>query len=198
MLDYEKNIQNYKNLLIAGCDEAGRGPSAGPLYIAACIMPIDYQNEKINDSKKLSEKTREKLFDEIINNAISYSIIKISANEVDALNPKQASRLGMKMAIEALSIKPDLVITDFEKIDINITQINLIKGDEKSLNVAAASILAKVSRDRYMIELAKQYPQYDFENNKGYFTKKHAEAIAQHGICLEHRKSYKNIKPFIK
>ncbi|WP_369085725.1 ribonuclease HII [Metamycoplasma spumans] len=197
MLKYEKELDNYKNLIIAGTDEAGRGPSAGPLVVAACIMNKDYQNDQINDSKQLNEKTREKLFDEIIKNAIAYSIVEISADEVDRLNPKQASRIGMKQAIQNLKTKPTLVITDFEKIDIDIEQINLVKGDALSFNVACASILAKVVRDRRMLELDKIYPQYDFKNNKGYFTKNHAQALEKFGICQEHRKSYKNVKKYL-
>ncbi|TPE58044.1 ribonuclease HII [[Mycoplasma] falconis] len=204
MLNYEwdylpKNDNNInKNTIICGCDEAGRGPSAGPLFVAAVVLPYNYQNELINDSKKLTEKKRELAYHQIVKDALDFSIIKIEANEVDKLNPKQASRTGMQKAINQLKIKPHLVITDFEKLDINIKQINLTKGDSISINVAAASILAKVERDKYMLELAKKYPHYDFENNKGYYTKKHAEAVNKYGLCPEHRLSYKNIKPFIK
>ncbi|AZG68400.1 ribonuclease HII [Mycoplasma struthionis] len=199
MLNFEKKLKNYKNLeYICGCDEAGRGPSAGPLYAACVIMSKDYINHDINDSKKLSIKKREHLYNEIIKNALDYFIIKKDALFVDKYNPKASSKIAMKEAILALKIKPDLVISDYEKIDLDINQINLIKGDEQAFSVACASILAKVSRDKEMLEIAKKYPGYDFENNKGYFTKKHKLGIEKLGLCKEHRLSYKNIKAYIK
>ncbi|WP_406617384.1 ribonuclease HII [Mycoplasmopsis adleri] len=194
MLNYEKeNYKDYK--LIAGCDEAGRGCCAGPLVVAAVIMNPDYVNDAINDSKQLSEPKREQLFEIIKENALSYQIKVISNKEVDELNPKAASRYGMFLAVKDLKIKPDLVITDFEKVEnLDIKQINLVKGDALSFNVACASILAKVYRDHLMIDLDKKYPNYNFAKNKGYCTKDHTAAIEKYGICDEHRITYKNVK----
>ncbi|WP_373435927.1 ribonuclease HII [Metamycoplasma equirhinis] len=193
-LDFENSINDYKSLIIAGTDEAGRGCCAGPLFVAAVVLPTNYQNSEINDSKLLSEANRNKLYDEIVKNALAYSIVEIPASDIDKYNPKQASKIGMKLAIQKLKIRPSLVITDYEEIDINIKQINLVHGDSLSVNVAAASILAKVSRDRKMYELAKKYPQYHFEKNKGYCTKSHTQALHNFGACPEHRVSYKNVK----
>ncbi len=194
MLHYEKD--NYPKLkIIAGLDEAGRGCCAGPLVVACVIMPNEYINEEVNDSKKLSEPTREKLYKEIINYAIEYIIEIIPAKKVDELNPKQASRYGMKKCIIALQNKPELIITDFEKIDVkDYKQINLVKGDSISFNVACASILAKVTRDHIMLELDKKYPQYGFKKHKGYCTKMHTKALKIYGPCIEHRKTYKIVK----
>ncbi|UUD37158.1 ribonuclease H II [Mycoplasmopsis californica] len=194
MLDYEKKYWNGNFNLICGVDEAGRGCCAGPLVAAAVIFPKDYQNNQINDSKQLSNKQRVLIFDKIIADALAYEVKFIPAVEVDRINPKNASKLAMKNAIMELNIKPDLIITDFEKIDINIKQDNLVKGDTKSISVAAASILAKVARDKYMIELDGKYPGYKFAKHKGYCTKEHNQAIAKYGVTPEHRKSYKNIK----
>ncbi len=193
MLNYElKNCKDYK--LIAGVDEAGRGCCAGPLVVASVIMPKNYVNERINDSKKLSPKQREILFDEIIDNCIDYYILTLPASYVDEYNPKQSSKNGMKICIDSLNTKPEVVITDFEKIDhLDIKQINLVKGDSISFNVACASILAKVTRDRYMIKIADKYKEYEFEKHKGYCTKKHTDAIIKYGVTAEHRLTYKNV-----
>ncbi|WP_027334033.1 ribonuclease HII [Mycoplasma elephantis] len=197
MLDYEKKYWDNKINFICGTDEAGRGCCAGPLVCACVIFPKNYQNILINDSKKISNNKRNKLFNIIINDAIDYSIIFISSKEVDELNPKKASKLGMKRCIENLKIIPEIVITDYENIDIKIKQDNLIKGDQKSITVAAASILAKVSRDNYMIDLDKKYPNFMFKKHKGYCTKMHNNAIKKYGITPEHRVSYKNIKSIL-
>ncbi|WBP83999.1 ribonuclease HII [Mycoplasmopsis edwardii] len=180
MLNYEK--ENFKGKLIAGCDEAGRGPVCGPLVAACVILPIDYINDKINDSKKLSEKQREILFDEIKNVALDYYIEIRSVEDINNSNPKAESRIGMAKAIKQLKIKPEHVLTDFEKIEIDIPQTNLVKGDEISLNIAAASILAKVTRDKILDEYDKKYPEYGFKSHKGYLTKKHLEALKKYGV----------------
>ncbi|WP_029513149.1 ribonuclease HII [Mycoplasmopsis primatum] len=193
MLNFESiKCANYK--LIAGLDEAGRGCCAGPLVVACVIMPKDYHNDLINDSKKISPKLRECLYNEIINNAIEYQIITLPASYVDKNNPKKASRDGMLKCLYNLANKPDLVITDFEHIDnLSIPQINLVKGDSISFNVACASILAKVSRDRYMNQIDSKYSVYDFKSHKGYCTQKHNAMIERYGICPEHRLTYKNV-----
>ncbi|EIE39567.1 ribonuclease [Mycoplasmopsis canis UF31] len=196
MLNFEK--ENFKSILVAGCDEAGRGPVCGPLVAACVILPLDYVNEMIDDSKKLSEKKREILFEEIKQNAIDYYIEIRSVDEINRTNPKKESQIGMANAIKKLKIKPEYVLTDFEKIDIEIPQTNLIKGDQLSLNIAAASILAKVTRDRILKEYALKYPEYGFENHKGYLTKQHLEALRKYGVIEGfYRTKYKPIKDLI-
>nr|WP_322959313.1 ribonuclease HII [Mycoplasmopsis canis]WQQ12688.1 ribonuclease HII [Mycoplasmopsis canis] len=196
MLNFEK--ENFKGILVAGCDEAGRGPVCGPLVAACVILPLDYANEMIDDSKKLSEKKREILFEEIKQNAIDYYIEIRSVNEINKTNPKKESQIGMANAIKKLKIKPEHVLTDFEKIDIEIPQTNLIKGDQLSLNIAAASILAKVTRDKILQEYALKYPEYGFENHKGYLTKQHLEALRKYGVIESfYRTKYKPIKDLI-
>lgn len=195
MLEFEKEL---KEKFIVGCDEVGRGACAGPL-VACCIMlPYNYKNEKINDSKKLTEKRREELETIIKSDAIEYHIEFISPTQVDQINPKQASKLAMKRAVEKFKHQIELVITDFEKIEINFAQINLIKGDQKSINVAAASILAKLERDNYMKKISSNYPQYHFEIHKGYSTKMHQKALELYGTCPIHRLSYKNVQKILK
>ncbi|MCS4536659.1 ribonuclease HII [Mycoplasma sp. CSL7475-4] len=190
-LDIEKEYSNKNNIL--GIDEAGRGACAGPLVVAGVILPKGYTNSLINDSKKLSQKQRDKAFEIIKKDAIKYSIKIATPKQVDELNPKQATRKLMKEIVEELNFA-DLIITDFEKVDISyIEQINLIKGDSQSLSVAAASIIAKVYRDNYMNSLSTKYPQYCFDKHKGYCTKLHNKLIEKHGICEEHRITYKNV-----
>lgn len=195
MLDYEKK---YEGKLIAGIDEAGRGPLAGPVVCACVIMPLekDLMLEEINDSKKLTEKKREKLFDQILERAIGYSIVEIDEKTIDEINILNATKLGMKRALEGLKINPDIVLIDAVKIESEIPQENIIKGDALSYNIASASILAKVHRDRLMIGLDEKYPQYGFAKHKGYGTKVHIEALKQHGKCEIHRDSF--IKNFVK
>lgn len=193
-LDYEKSFYEQGLFLVAGCDEAGRGPLAGPLVCAAVILPKDYCNPLIDDSKKLTEKKREDLFNIIKDVALAYSIQIIDVKTVDELNIYQASKLGMELALKDLKIKPDAVLSDAMKLDINQPYIPLVKGDAKSQNIAAASILAKVTRDHLMIELGKEYPEYDFAHNKGYGTKKHLLALEQFGITPVHRLTYEPVK----
>lgn len=197
MLDYEIKYYNQNIKLIAGVDEAGRGPLAGPVCVAAVIMPYDKNEiiEEINDSKKLTEKKREKLFDLIIEKAISYKIVLINEKVIDEINILNATKLGMKQAIEGLSVKPELVLIDAVPLDLNIKNESIIKGDAKCYNIAAASILAKVTRDRLMVELDQKYPNYNFKKHKGYGTKEHIENLKKFGKCEIHRNSF--IKNFI-
>lgn len=197
MLDYETKYYNQNIKLIAGVDEAGRGPLAGPVCVAAVIMPYDKNEiiEEINDSKKLTEKKREKLFDLIIEKAISYKIVLINEKVIDEINILNATKLGMKQAIEGLSVKPELVLIDAVPLDLNIKNESIIKGDAKCYNIAAASILAKVTRDRLMVELDQKYPNYNFKKHKGYGTKEHIENLKKFGKCEIHRNSF--IKNFI-
>ena len=200
MYRYERKYWNQGNEYILGLDEAGRGPWAGPLVVAGCILPKGYKNDEINDSKKLSMKKREKLFDEIIKSAIAYDILFISAQDVDKLNPKQASINGMYEVFSSIKPTAQVVLIDAEKVPkIKAKTESIIKGDAKSISIAAASILAKVARDRYMIEIANKYPEYHFDNNKGYGTIEHLKAIQKFGPIKDfHRFSYRPIKEIIK
>lgn len=195
MLDYESK---YNDCLIAGIDEAGRGPLAGPVVCACVIMPLEASQiiEGINDSKKLSAKKREVLYDKIIEKALSYKIVEIDHNVIDDINILNATKLGMKMALEGLDLKPDIVLIDAVKIDTDIKQDNIIKGDALSYNIASASILAKVYRDRLMQMYDKKYPKYGFTRNKGYGTKEHINALKTYGSAEIHRRTF--IKNFIK
>lgn len=187
MLSYEKD---FKENLIAGIDEAGRGPLAGPLVCACVIMPKTDLIEDIDDSKKLSAKKRECLFDKITEKAIAYSIIEIDEKTIDEINILNATKLGMKKALEGLSVVPELVLTDAVRIETDIPQQNIIHGDGLSYNIAAASILAKVYRDRLMQRLSLSYPQYLFAQHKGYGTKQHIENLKKYGPCPHHRKTF--------
>lgn len=189
--EIEKNVLNEGFNLVCGIDEAGRGPLCGPVCAAAVILPVDCEIDGINDSKKLTEKKREKLYDEIIEKAVSYSISMISADEIDQINILQATFKAMRNAFDGLSEKPDIALIDGnQKPGLSCEQRTIVKGDSKSISIAAASILAKVTRDRYMIELDKKFPQYKFAQHKGYGTKLHYEMIAENGICEEHRKTF--------
>lgn len=197
MLDYELEYFNNGIKLIAGVDEAGRGPLAGPVCAAAAIMPLDKDKiiEEINDSKKLTEKKREALYDKIISTAIAYKIVLIDEKTIDEINILNATKKGMKEAILGLSVKPELVLLDAVNLDLDIKSESIIKGDAKSYNIAAASILAKVTRDRLMMELDKIYPEYNFKKHKGYGTKEHIENLKKYGKCDIHRDSF--IKNFV-
>lgn len=191
---YEKKYLNEGYKLIAGVDEVGRGPLVGPVVAAAVILPNDYHLEGITDSKKLSEKKRE-YFDEIIKkDAIAYGIGEVSNEIIDEINIYEATKLAMKKAIEALKVKPDIILTDAMKLELDTKVVPIIKGDLKSETISAASIIAKVYRDNLLKELDKKYPMYNFKNNKGYPTKDHKEAIEKYGIIKEHRKTYAPIK----
>ena len=195
-LNILKNIENNWHKkgkkLVCGIDEAGRGPLAGPVVVAAVIMPEDSFIEGVNDSKKVSEKKREKLYDEITENAIAWSVGIIEQNEIDELNILNATKKGLTTALTELKEKPDIILVDaLTKIDtLGIPYESIIKGDAKSYSIAAASIIAKVTRDRIMRQWDEIYPQYGFINHKGYGTKNHIDAIKQYGLCPLHRKSF--------
>lgn len=194
MVDFEieKEYTEKGFQLICGIDEAGRGPLAGPVCAAAVILPIGTEIEGLNDSKKLTEKKREMLFPIITKKAIAYGIGFASEQEIDEINILNATFLAMRRAVEALGISPDLLLIDGnQKPKIGVgEEVTVIKGDAKSVSVAAASVLAKVSRDRYMLEKAQEYPQYAFEKHKGYGTKLHYEKIAEYGVSPIHRKTF--------
>lgn len=186
-LKYENEARAAGYSRILGVDEAGRGPMAGPLVVGGVIFPEDFYDERINDSKKLTEKKREALYDLIIENALAYQIEVLSVEEVDTLNVYEASRTGMKRIVE--SLEPDFTLSDAMPLG-DIPHLSIIKGDAKSLSIGAASILAKVTRDRIMKEYGKQYPEYGFEKHKGYVTKAHKEALGKYGVTPIHRKSF--------
>lgn len=193
MVDYSiENEYREKGFnIICGVDEAGRGPLAGPVYAAAVILPSDCVIEGLNDSKKLTEKKREALFDEIKERALAYGIASADEKEIDEINILNATFLAMKRAIDSLSVKPDLALIDGnQKPHTDIEEVTVVKGDAKSMSIAAASVLAKVSRDRFMLEMAGKYPQYEFARHKGYGTKLHYEKIAQYGVCDIHRRTF--------
>lgn len=175
---------------LCGVDEAGRGPLAGPVSVCACVIPLDIPIVGINDSKKLSEKAREELFDKITAVA-DYCVVLIDRETIDRINILNATKLGMKRAVEGLKTPPELAVIDAVKgFDIAVPYHSIIKGDANSYSVAAASIIAKVTRDRYMRELDKRYPQYGFAANKGYGTAAHIAALKEYGACPEHRQSF--------
>ncbi len=193
MVDYSiENEYREKGFdIICGVDEAGRGPLAGPVYAAAVILPSDCVIKGLNDSKKLTEKKREALFDEIKEKALAYGIASADEKEIDEINILNATFLAMKRAIASLSLRPDLALIDGnQKPHTDIEEVTVIKGDAKSMSIAAASVLAKVSRDRFMLEMAEKYPQYEFARHKGYGTKLHYEKIAQYGVCDIHRRTF--------
>lgn len=197
MKDYENELYKNNINLIAGVDEVGRGPLVGNVVCAAVILPKDYYDERINDSKKISEKKREQLYDIIMENAIAVGIGESSEDIIDEINILEATKRAMKEAINNLNIKPEHVLIDAVKLDIDIPSTSIIKGDAKSQSIAAASIIAKVTRDRQMYELDKLHPEYDFKNNKGYGTKKHIEALNKYGVLKEHRKTFEPVSTII-
>ena len=182
----------YEGLTEAGCDEAGRGCLAGSVYAAAVILPLGYQNEQLNDSKKLTDHQRKALRTIIERDAVAWAVGIVTAEEIDEINILNASILAMHRALDQLKVRPEAVIVDGNRFkpygDLPYTTI--VKGDGKYLSIAAASILAKTYRDDYMYQLDEEYPQYDWKSNKGYPTKKHRAAIKEHGITPYHRKSY--------
>ena len=200
MREYENKYIKEGYKVIAGTDEAGRGPLVGPVVCACVVLPNDYNNEEINDSKKLTEKKREKLYDIIMKDALAVGVSIISAKEIDEINILEASRKGMIESYKEANkkIKIDVLLTDAMKIDtLDIPVEKIIKGDAKSISIAAASIIAKVTRDRILYELDKKYPEYGFKDHKGYPTKKHLEAIEKYGIFDEYRKTYGPVKKII-
>lgn len=194
MKSFEKKYSVYE--AICGIDEAGRGPLAGPVVAAACILPKDCEILYLNDSKKLSAKKRELLFEEIQEKAIAYGVGIVSPEVIDRINILQATYEAMRQAIEKMKLTPDLLLVDAVTIPkVPMKQVGIIKGDAKSVSIAAASILAKVTRDRIMVEYDKAYPEYGFAQNKGYGSKEHIEAIKNIGPCPIHRTTF--IKNFV-
>ena len=194
IFDFDRSKLSENIRLIAGIDEVGRGPLAGPVVTACVIMPYDNMINGVYDSKKVSKKNRERLYNEIINSAISYSITMRDEREIDRVNILNATKEAMIEAYHNLKIKPDLLMIDAVSLNVAENESPIVKGDETSYAIACASILAKVYRDRLMENYATKYPEYDFEHNVGYGTKKHIEAIKAHGITDIHRLSFlKNI-----
>ena len=189
--DYENEKYNEGYQYVCGCDEAGRGPLCGPVVASAVILPRGLIIDGLNDSKKLSEKKREKLFDIIIEKAISYSIASVDEKTIDEINILQATYLAMRKAVECLDVPADYALIDGNRMPpLAIDGETIIKGDANSPSIAAASILAKVSRDRFMLELDEKMPQYQFSKHKGYGTKLHYEMLTEHGISEHHRMSF--------
>lgn len=192
LFEYDKSLGIN---LLGGIDEAGRGPLCGPVVCACCVMPYDEMIDGINDSKKVSEKKREELFEVIKSKAIAYSVSVVSPEEIDRINILNATKKGMSECVGNIAVKPELVLIDAVKLDILIATKPIIKGDATSYCIAAASILAKVTRDRIMRKYDKMYPEYGFAKNKGYGTKQHIEAIKKYGLCEIHRRTF--VKNFI-
>ena len=192
-LRFEREFLAKGKRYIVGVDEVGRGPLAGPVVCAAVVMPLDENSiiDGIDDSKKIAEKKREKLATLIKERAFAYTIIEIDEKTIDEINILEATKLGMKQAVESLSITPDMVLTDGNMtIDIAFPQQSIIGGDALSYSIGAASIIAKVHRDNLMVEYAKEYPHYAFEKNKGYGTAAHIQGIKEHGLCKIHRRTF--------
>lgn len=189
---FEKEVYEEGYTYIAGMDEAGRGPLAGPVVAASVILPKDCLIEGVNDSKKVSEKKREKLYDDITQNAIAWGVGIVDNQVIDEINILEATRKAMHEAICQLKVKPDYILIDAEKkVDTNgIPYMPIIKGDALSISIAAASIVAKVTRDRMMREYDQMFPVYGFEKHKGYGTKAHIDAIRENGLCMIHRKTF--------
>lgn len=195
---YEKELYNKGYKLIAGVDEVGRGPLVGPVVVACVILPKDFFLEGLTDSKKLSEKKREQFYDIIMEQAISVSIGIKDENVIDEVNIYEATKLAMYEAIENSKVKPDYVLIDAMKLEnLDVPSLSIIKGDLKSISISAASVIAKVTRDRMMYELDKLYPMYNFKKNKGYPTKEHVVAIEKYGILKQHRKTFKPVSNYL-
>lgn len=192
MLEYEHKYLREGKRYIAGVDEVGRGPLAGPVVVASVIMPLDDCDiiQGVNDSKKVSEKNREIFFDKIIQKAIAYKIEWADEKTIDEINILQATKRCMQRAVDGLSVSPDIVLVDAVNLQCKYPIDAIIKGDAKSYTIACASIIAKVTRDRYMVEMSEKYPQYDFASNKGYGSPKHIAALKSIGQCPIHRKSF--------
>ena len=198
LLAFEKELYKEGYTLICGTDEAGRGPLVGPVVAGAVILPLNYHLDGLTDSKKLSEKKREKFFEIIRQDAIAYGIGIVDAKTIDEINIYEASRLAMKKAIADLKVKPDYILTDAMPIlDMDVPVKPIIHGDGLSITIAAASVLAKVTRDHYMYELDKKYPEYEFKKHKGYPTKRHLELIKKYGVTTDYRFTYKPVKNIV-
>jgi len=199
LLKYEIELYDKGITLIGGVDEVGRGPLVGPVVAACVILPVNYNLPGLDDSKKLSEKKREKFYDIIMNDAISVGVGVVDAKKIDEINILEASRLAMKLAIEDMTIKPEFILSDAMKLDNqSIPYEAIIHGDALSLSIAAGSVIAKVTRDRMMYELDKKYPEYGFAKHKGYPTKEHIENLKKFGILDNYRFTYKPVSDLIK
>ena len=194
---YERKLKKKGINLIAGVDEVGRGPLVGPVVAACVILPDSFSLDGLTDSKKLSEKKREDFYDKIMNQAISVGVGIISEKVIDEVNIYEATKLAMKDAISNMDVVPEHILIDAMPLELDIPTTSIIKGDLKSITISAASVIAKVTRDRMLDELGKKYPMYDFNSNKGYPTKKHLDAIDEYGIIDEHRKSYAPVSNYI-
>lgn len=191
---YENELYSKGYKLIGGIDEVGRGPLVGPVVTACVILPEDFALDGLTDSKKLSEKKRDAFYDIIMEKAISVGIGIMDEDVIDKVNIYEATKLAMYQAVDNMSVKPDYVLIDAMKLDkLDVPSTSIIKGDLKSITISAASVIAKVTRDRMMYELDKKYPMYKFAKNKGYPTKDHIEAIVKYGILKEHRKTFKPV-----
>ena len=197
LYSYERELINQGISLIAGVDEVGRGPLVGPVVTSAVILPLNYKLEGLTDSKKLTEKKRDMFYDIIMHDAISIGIGIIDAKIIDEVNIYEATKLAMKEAIDKLDVKPEHVLIDAMPLDIDIPHTSIIKGDAKSLSIAAASVIAKVTRDRMMYELDKKYPLYNYKKNKGYPTKEHIEMINKYGLIDGYRLTYGPVKEYL-
>ena len=198
LLKFEKELYSQGITLIGGVDEAGRGPLVGPVVAACVILPVNYELEGLNDSKQLSEKKRDLLFDIIMKDAISVGVGIVEADMIDKINILEASRLAMKLAIENMDVKPEFVLSDAMKLNnIDIPYKDIVHGDALSLSIAAGSVIAKVTRDRMLYELDKEYPEYGFAKHKGYPTKAHLEAIQKYGLLKNYRFTYKPVSDLI-
>jgi len=188
---YEEDLYDQGITLVCGCDEAGRGPLAGPVVVAACILPPLCHIDGINDSKQLSKSKREKLYKEIISKALAYNIVYVSVEDIDKYNIYEATKMGMIEAITNLKIKPEHALIDYMPLkDLDMPKTSITHGDALSASIAAASILAKVSRDSYMSKMDVKYPNYGFKHNMGYPTKMHIAALEKYGVCPIHRKTF--------
>ena len=197
LYENEKRLWNLSYENVVGCDEAGRGPLFGPVVAASVILPHNFVLEGLNDSKKLTEKKREEYYPIIMANALAVGVSIVSAKEIDEINIYEASRQGMLRAIDSMKMKPDYILTDAMPLDgfTNIPHEAIIKGDAKSITIAAASVIAKVTRDRLMYEEDKKHPEYEFAKHKGYPTKKHIELLNKYGIIDGYRHTYGPVKP---
>lgn len=195
---YENKLNEEGYEFIAGTDEVGRGPMAGPLVAAAVVLPKDLDIKGINDSKQLTEKKRISLYNEILEKAIEVQVTFVSVDMVDKLNVYQASKYAMTECIKKMKCKVDYILSDAMPLNIGIPCLDIIKGDSKSISIAAASIIAKVQRDQYMIELDEKYPEYGFKSHKGYVTKKHLNAIKEYGVLDVHRRSFSPVQECLK
>lgn len=196
LLEYEKKCLDAGYKYICGVDEVGRGPLAGPVTCTAVIMPLDDLIQGVNDSKKVSKNKRIKLYDVIMEKAIAVNTVSYDNHQIDEMNILEATKACMRDAIMGLSVKPDIVLVDALKLDIPYKTMGIIKGDALSYSIASASIVAKVTRDKFMFEMAEKYPEYDFQNNVGYGTAKHIAALKEFGPTPIHRKTF--IKNFVK